>query len=338
MNIGYIFDDGFVLPAAVSIYSLLANNKHIDEINIYILDDGISEENKDLFKIMIAEFDRKVDFVSVKPIKDYLSTITKYNWNGSYSTYIRLMLNSIFPDSNDRIMMIDADTIVVGKIDALNTFDLDDKPCAMALEAMPISYYRYSGLGMNKLINGGLLIIDLKKWREIHAETQIIDFLTNIREKNMLTDEDVLSVLFKDNFSVIPAKYNCLAQYYFYASKFYYHFFGWNKLYEKGAFYSLDELEDARDNAIILHCIDSHTNRPWHKNNNHPYSKVFDEYLSLTPWKNAEKKVKPMGAVSKFEFFLRNSLPFNVSNFYYAIVLRIYYGIRTKHYYLNSNK
>lgn len=333
MNICYIFDDGFVLPAAVSIYSLMYNNSHIENIEFLILDDGISEKNKDLLKEMISGFKRKVSFFPVKDIKNKLAHVTKYNWNGSYTTYIRLMLNSIFPDRKDTVILIDADTIIIGKIDELNNYDLEGMPCAMALEAMPISYYKHSGLGMNKLINGGLFIIDLKRWREEDAESKIYDFLTNTRGKNMLTDEDVISVLFKDKFSVIPPRYNCLSQYVFYSKEFYYKFFGWNKLNKNNAFYSLDELKDAINDPVILHCIDSHTNRPWHKNNNHPYTSYFDKYLSMTPWNGMEKRSKQMGAVAKIEYFLRNNLPPIISNFYYAIVLKLYYGVGAKRYY-----
>lgn len=338
MNIGYIFDDGFVLPAAVSIYSLLENNQHIDELHLYILDDGISEDNKSMLIKMINGFYREVVFVRVKEVKEKLSKITKYNWNGSYSTYIRLMLNSIFPELNERMMMIDADTIVVGRIDELADFDLKGNSCAMALEAMPISYYKYSGLGLNRLINGGLLLVDLKRWREEEAEKKITDFLTNVRDKNMLTDEDVLSNLFKNKFSVISPKFNYLTQYKLYTTKFFYRFFGWDELSKAGAFYTYEDLADASNDPVILHCIDSHTNRPWHKNNHHPYSKIFDDYLNMTPWQDADKNIKPMRAMAKFEYFLRNILPPSLSKLYYGIVLRLYYGIGAKIYYSSSRK
>ena len=338
MNVGYIIDNGFVLPAAVSICSLLKNNQHIDELNLYILDDGISEENKSMLMKMINGFFREAVFVPVKEVKDKLSIITKYNWNGSYSTYIRLMLNSIFPELNDRMLMIDADTIVVGRIDELADYDLKSYSCAMALEAMPISYYKYSGLGLNKLINGGLLLIDLKRWREEEMEKKIIEFLTIVRDKNMLTDEDVLSKIFNNKFSVISPRFNYLTQYHIFTTKFYYHFFGWNKLYKMGAFYSYEELAEAGSDPVILHCIDSQTNRPWHKNNHHPYSKIFDEYLSMTPWKEADKTIKSMSFIGKIEYFLRNFLPDSISRIYYGVVLKIYYGVGAKRYYSECRK
>ncbi len=333
MNVGYVFDDGFVLPASVSIYSLLENNGHIHDLKLFVLDDNISDNNKNLLLSMVEKFDRVIEFVNISKIKDKLSNTTKYNWHGSYSTYIRLMLNSIFPNCNDRIIMIDADTIVTGNIEALELLDMKDNACAMALEAMPISYYIHSKLGMNKLVNGGLIVIDLKKWSDANAEQKIIDFIVNVREKNMLTDEDVLSAVFKDKISIIPPKYNFLAQYTCYSNKFFYKFFGWKKLYENNAFYSLDDLIEAKNDPVILHCIDMHTNRPWHSNNNHPFSGLFDSYLAKTPWDNSDKNVKSMSMVAKIEFFLRKYLPGRLSDYYYACVLRLYYGIGAKKYY-----
>ena len=46
LNILYQCDDNYAPYTGVSMSSLFRRNKNIEEINIYILDDGISEENK----------------------------------------------------------------------------------------------------------------------------------------------------------------------------------------------------------------------------------------------------------------------------------------------------
>ena len=46
MNIVYSADDNYARHAGISIMSLLDNNKISDIINIYIIDNGISEENR----------------------------------------------------------------------------------------------------------------------------------------------------------------------------------------------------------------------------------------------------------------------------------------------------
>lgn len=336
MKIGYIIDEGFSVPCGVSIYSLLSNNQHLERIDIFILDDGITDSSKEKLSIIANQFKRNLEFIDVKKVKNFLSGTTTYNWHGSYSTYIRLMLNTLFPDSEETIVMIDADTIIDGKIDELYHFDLKGNPCAMALEAMPLSYYKHSGLGYNELINGGLIIVDLKKWKELDVENRIIDFLKSVREKNMLTDEDVLSYVLKGKITRIPLYLNYLTQYYWFTSKFYYRFFGWDKLFDAKSFYSLAEMYEAKNKAVIYHCIDGFTNRPWHRNNIHPYTSIYDNYLQRTPWKDEGKIVKINSFTTKIEIFLRKILPKTLSDFYYGIAVRLYYGIRAKRYYKNA--
>jgi lipopolysaccharide biosynthesis glycosyltransferase len=336
MKIGYIIDDGFSIPCGVSLFSLLFNNQHLDNIDFFILDDGISDINKERLINISNQFNRKLDFIDVCNVKTILADTTSYNWHGSYSTYIRLMLNSLFPDSKETIVMIDADTIIDGQIDELYNFDLKGNPCAMALEAMPISYYKHSRLGLHELINGGLLIVDLEKWKEFGVEKKIIDFLINVRSKNMLTDEDVLSAVLKGKITRIPLYFNYLTQYYWYTCEFYYKFFGWNKLSDFDAFYSLSEMLEAKDKVVIYHCIDGFTNRPWHRNNIHPYTKLYDKYLQKTPWKNEDKQIRLNSFTTKVEIFIRKILPNVLSDFYYACAVRLYYGIRAKMYYKNS--
>ena len=333
MNFGYVFDEGFTVPAAVSIYSLLYNNRHMDEIKLYILDDGIEEESRKKLTRMVKKFKREIVFVDVKDANKKLSETTKYNWNGRYSTYLRLMLNSLLPGNDEVIIMIDGDTIVNGRYEYFESLDLDGYLCAMALESGPNIYHKMSGLGNHEFYNGGLIAIDLKKWREEKAEEQILNYLTNVRDKNMLTDEDVLSNLFKGKIKRIPIENNFLTPYYLYASKFYYWYFGWNKLAKKGVFYTLDEMKAARKKAVMYHCIDTYANRPWFSNNVHPYTKLFDKYLAKTPWKDYEKKERKMSFLMKLEYNLRKYLPRPLSKFMYAFAYRLYYGIGAKIYY-----
>ncbi len=333
MIFGYVFDDGFTVPAAVSIYSLLYNNKHIDDLNIVIFDDGISGDSKHKITLMVNKFGRTVKFIEVTEIKKKLLEVTSYNWNGSYSVYFKLLPNTLLPDYDGRIIIIDADTIINGKVDYLTCMDLCGKPCAMALEAMPISYYHYSKLGNSELANTGLIVIDTKKWSEMQVDNKVINYLKEIREKNMLPDEDIISVVLKNQFARISPEYNYLTQYYMFASNVFYRYLGWDKLNYKGIFYSLDELKNARDNAVIYHCIDTFTNRPWQKNNIHPYSKLFDRYLEHTPWKNYEKKKRKMSLKLSAELFLRRLLPRSLSYFLYAFAVRYTYGVVAKKFY-----
>lgn len=44
-NVLYQSDNNYAMVTGVSIESLCMNNAHLDQINVYLLDDGISKEN-----------------------------------------------------------------------------------------------------------------------------------------------------------------------------------------------------------------------------------------------------------------------------------------------------
>ena len=58
LNLVYSTDDGYVQHLAVSMLSLLENNRHIEEIKVYILDNQISEGNKNELKKICDQYKR----------------------------------------------------------------------------------------------------------------------------------------------------------------------------------------------------------------------------------------------------------------------------------------
>ena len=61
MNIFYFSSDLFIEILAVSLVSLLENNKNCKEINVYIVDDGITKEKKNkLRRVAIKNYNRMI--------------------------------------------------------------------------------------------------------------------------------------------------------------------------------------------------------------------------------------------------------------------------------------
>lgn len=63
MNVVYSSSDSYAPIAGVSIMSLLHNNTDADEINIYMIDNNISDENKKRFENMVDKFGRNIVFI-----------------------------------------------------------------------------------------------------------------------------------------------------------------------------------------------------------------------------------------------------------------------------------
>ena len=49
MNVVYSSSDSYSMVAGISMYSLLENNQSVDELNIFLIENGMSQENKDKF-------------------------------------------------------------------------------------------------------------------------------------------------------------------------------------------------------------------------------------------------------------------------------------------------
>lgn len=63
MNIVYSSSDSYAPIAGVSIMSLLHNNTDSESINIYMIDNSISAENKHRFEEMVGKYGRTIHFI-----------------------------------------------------------------------------------------------------------------------------------------------------------------------------------------------------------------------------------------------------------------------------------
>ena len=334
MNICYICDDNFAVCAGVSIVSVIENSKEIEEINFFVLDDGISDANKKKMQECVYGKGRKIIFLSTGEKIRELKNIGVETWRGKYSVYLKLLISDFFPNTMERLIVMDADTIVDGSIEELDRINLNGHPCAMAYEGVCSKYHQYTGLGKNGLYNTGVIVYDLMQWRKKRIEQKFITHLIDINNRYLLPEEDPISLILLDDVEILNPKYNFITQFYLYSTDKYFKRYGWGNI----AFYSLGKVLDAKNDVCVYHCIDTFTNRPWHRNNIHPYTDIYDMYLQYTPWKCVEKKVFNMNRIQKLEYALRKILPTTISNYFYFLSSYLFYTIKAKKFYKKVSK
>ena len=76
MNIVYYSSDLFSEMCGVAIQSLCENNKDADDINIYVVEDNISDENKKRLNNIVQHFSRKIFFIKKPEQKDLYPEVT----------------------------------------------------------------------------------------------------------------------------------------------------------------------------------------------------------------------------------------------------------------------
>ena len=65
LNVMYLTDNNYVVFAGVSIISLFENNKDIENINVYVIDDSISEKNKKIYLDIANKYKRNIIFLDL---------------------------------------------------------------------------------------------------------------------------------------------------------------------------------------------------------------------------------------------------------------------------------
>ena len=113
----------------------------------------------------------------------------------------------------------------------------------------------------HKYFNSGVLLMNLKKWRENKTREKTVEFLQKNKDAKFL-DQDALNGVLYGKWLELPGKYNIQCD---------------------------DRLKETPD-AVIIHylCIF----KPWYLFASFPYAHHYSKYLKMTPWKDFKPKFK----------------------------------------------
>lgn len=285
MNVVYSSSDSFSEFAGISILSLLEHNTSFDEITVYLIDNGISGENKRRLNSIVEAFGRSLVFVQPLDIEKLSSThINVGRWN--ISTFYRLFLPTILPETVDKVLFIDCDTIVMQDLSPLWNMDMAGKWLYGVDDCRGAAYRTNIGLKPeDNYINNGVLLMDLKAWRENDVERQFLQFIHDNQGDITYVDQGVQNgVLSRQNRTgLLHPKYNCLTIF------FAFDYENLIKLRRPPVPGDPAEYKEAVENPAIIHfqsCFKMSI-RPWVEGCKHPFASAFLEYKEKSPWKDA---------------------------------------------------
>ena len=303
INILYSTDENYVYHAGVSLYSLLENNKEVDKITVYIVDNNISEKNKEKLKFIAKSFNREINFI---PIQDLLQNFKK-NDDFPISGYARLFITKAI--NVDKVLYIDCDTIINGSLEELWNINIDNYLVAGVQDNPAQFMVELVGMDKNdRYINSGVLLINLKKWREYNIEDKFLKFVEAYKGMVPHHDQGIINGVCRGKILVINPKFNMMPQFLMYSAH------QIKKLYDIEHYYSQCELDSAVKSPIIIHYISKFYNRPWFEDCTHPLKNLYKEYFSKTGWQYEYKKSNLSYKV-KLRKWVFDNMPFPVFYF-----------------------
>lgn len=302
INVAYSADNNYFRQLSVAIFSMLENNQEIEYIDIYVIDNGILNENKNSLQKLIKKYkNRNIIFLDFDKLCDNLKT----DGNFPISSFARLFLWKI--KGIDKIIYMDCDSLVIGELKDLWNIDINDYYVAGVLDNVHSFYKTSIGLEVNdNYINAGFLLINIERWRKDNLGKKCIDVINTYKGTVPHNDQGVINKICHSKLLLLPPKYNLQCPMFnFTVDQI-------KKMEKLDFYYDQKEIEEAKAKPIFIHYTTDFFNRPWNQKSTHPLKEIYLNYLQKTPFveKNLENKELPKN--TKIMYFLYKLLPFDI--------------------------
>lgn len=280
-HIVYASDDKFAEILGVSLVSLYENSADMEDIVVYVLDSGITDENKDKLNCIPEKYGRTpITWIPAQNISKVLSMEVAVD-RGSLSQYARLFVSSDLPDDLDRVLYLDCDIVIVKSIRELWNLDLQGKTIGALKDAFSPYYRANIDLQPNDIMfNSGVMLIDMNRWKEQKVEERLLKFIGDRNGKIQQGDQGALNAVLSYDTYCFDPRFNSVTIFY----DFNYQEMLIYRKPPKG-YYSESEIRRATDDPSIIHFTTSFlSKRPWIVGCQHRYVDVWLKYKAMSPW------------------------------------------------------
>lgn len=298
MNIVLATDDNFVQHCCVTITSILQHNTGV---TFYVLTEGLSTENMRILHGLAALYKSEliIKVVDSDQVREFPMPVSHLS-HISIATYYRLFVSFILPKDIDKVLYLDCDIVVRGSLEDLFKEDLAEYALGAVYQnnewAVDTgSFERLSIDPKYGYFNAGVLMINLKYWREHDLKHLFFDYTKKRHERILFHDQDVLNAVLYDKVKSINYKWN-------YMNNFFDKIIG---TYPQGTNYKPGV------DPVVIHYVS--VPKPWIKYCTHPFVDEYYRYLKLTEFRD----FKPINSVAIFKkygirYYLKKMDVFNI--------------------------
>ena len=212
----------FVPYASVFIKSIINNSNPKNNYDIIILENDITQNNKNILLNMISNNDNiSVRFYNPKPLINNVKFYVNSK-NQSEVAYYRVLAPYILKNYSDKAVVMDCDLIAVRDIADIFNINLEDNIAAIAKDVVwhswfngtddSIRNYNKNILKMNQplnYVNTGVILFNCQAYREKYSIKFVIDFMT--KENYMIQEQDALNAMLEGKIKFLDIKWNMYA-------------------------------------------------------------------------------------------------------------------------------
>lgn len=266
-------DGNYAMPLAVAICSAAANCDRRRQLVFTVIQNGITADLRKKVELSLERIhfpNARIDWMEA-PMGD-LSDLKIVHRYMTPLIYARLLIPSLLPTKIEKAIYLDSDIVVKDDLAEIWDTDLDHKSVFAARDRIgvvsaPGGLVNYRELGMPpeaKYFNSGVLLMNLKKWRECDTSQRICQYLETHREIIQMGDQDGLNAVLRDDWGELDFRWN------------------WQIVPRTHRYGSMNCWAPESSRKSIVHFITSE--KPWLPGCDCEEKHYFFEYLDKTEW------------------------------------------------------
>lgn len=205
-------DNAYAMPLATALRSIVDSNANGWPLEFHVLTDAISANNRAKILDSLPAGSATIRWVEVD-----LSSFNDFSTIGHISkvTYARFLIPREFPDTITKVLYLDCDIIVLDDLQLLWEADLQGGVLGAVLDGLD-SQIKSSKPSLvprvRDYFNAGVLLIDLKRWRELRISEKAIEYLM-AHPESPFSDQDALNVACDGLWTRLDSRWNFVDYY-----------------------------------------------------------------------------------------------------------------------------
>ena len=291
-NIEYASSDAYYKFTLISIKSVVKSNPNYTFV-FHIFYDDMTIEHRKIIENFIITSSNSVVFYN---INDYSEIVNNVYSHGVKNAYMKLLLSKII--DVDLILHLGSDTLVNSDISDIFNTNMDEILVAGVQDTVLLHDRKLIKFEKDDpYICSDVTLHNLKYQREVDFYGKCVECLKTFNGRVCYADQGMLNYCAKGHLKVIPLKYCIMPPAYYFNNKMI------RKLYHIKKYYSDEEMNEAKNNPVIIHFTNGFYGKPWFSECKSPYKNLFlsfsegDSSIELQAGDGMNKNSKRMASL-----------------------------------------
>lgn len=262
---------------AAAMMSVLENGAG-EDFRFYVIQQDFDARTRAHFATMLAPYrNARLEWVDLEIPRAGEYKLAKHL---TLAAYFRIFIPDLLPRSAERAIYLDSDIVVTGSLRELWTVELGDRAIAAVRDPVRTEadlHERYVKLGLPPdahYFNSGVMVLNLRKWREQRLAERIAAFVVEHPERISWNDQDALNGVLYADYVPLPAQWNFQRR--------------MCHMLPRELSLSVSDYLRLWHGPRIVHFTENV--KPWSYRDGHPYAHLYFRYLKATPFHDQVKR------------------------------------------------